>query len=335
MGLRYDGKKLEILDQQLLPQQEKWISIENVTQMILAIQELKVRGAPLIGVAAALALGHSAVQGATVAQLRKEAQALSDARPTAVNLMSAMSRMNQIISSGPEKILALAVEIFQEDVALCEQIARSGLSEFQQGDSILTHCNSGGLATAGIGTALGVIRRVWESGKKIHVYVDETRPLLQGGRLTAWELGKLGIPYTLIADNMAGFLMKQGRIQKVVLGADRIAANGDFANKIGTYSVAVLAQAHQIPFYVAAPWTTVDSKCASGDQIPIEQRKPEEVRGVSGSFGQIQWAPEKAAVYNPAFDVTPAALVQGWIMDRGLFDQKAIRTGVFRETFHE
>jgi methylthioribose-1-phosphate isomerase len=329
MGLRFQNEHLEILDQQLLPQKEVWIIIRNVEQMIQAIRQLKVRGAPLIGVAAALALGDSARKGAGLAQLIQEAQALNEARPTAVNLMLAMARLRPLLSQGAEKIWTAAVDLFHEDVALCERIALCGLPAFQEGDSILTHCNSGGLATAGIGTALGVIRKVWESGRKIHVYVDETRPLLQGGRLTAWELGKLGIPYTLIADNMAGFLMKQGKIHKVVLGSDRIAANGDFANKIGTYSVAVLAKAHSIPFYVAAPWTTVDPHCPSGAQIPIEERRPEEVRGALGSFGQVQWSPDDAVVYNPAFDVTPAELVSGWIMDRGLLDQSAVRAGAF------
>lgn len=331
MGLRYGDGVLEILDQQLLPHHETWLQIQSVTQMIEAIRGLKVRGAPLIGVAAALALGDSARRGSQFEQLAQEAQALYDARPTAVNLMWAMDRMRAVLRQAPEQILKTATDIFKEDVVLCQKIAESGLSEFKDGDSILTHCNSGGLATAGIGTALGVIRKVWESGRKIHVYVDETRPLLQGGRLTAWELGKLGIPYTLIADNMAGFLMKQGKVQKVVLGSDRIAANGDFANKIGTYSLAVLAHAHQIPFYVAAPWTTVDADCPSGEQIPIEQRKPEEVRGASGHFGVVQWAPHGAEVYNPAFDVTPAHLVRGWIMDRGLFDQTAVRAGAFQK----
>ncbi|MEK6554298.1 MAG: S-methyl-5-thioribose-1-phosphate isomerase, partial [Bdellovibrionota bacterium] len=189
------------------------------------------------------------------------------------------------------------------------------------GEQILTHCNTGALATAGWGTALGAIRKAHEQGKKIHVYVDETRPLLQGGRLTAWELAKLGIPHTLICDNMAGMLMAQGRVSKVFVGSDRIARNGDFANKIGTYSVAVLAQYHKVPFYVAAPFTTVDALTASGKDIPIEERNPKEVRG--------EMSPQDAPVYNPAFDVTPAELVTGWVLDNGVFNKDQITSGEF------
>lgn len=313
--------ELQVLDQTLLPLKEEWILISSVDDTINAIQQLKVRGAPLIGVVAALSLAQSALNGPPKEQLEHEAQALYEARPTAVNLMNCMSRMQKAIkeNKSPEEIVRVAEGLFREDVQLCESISQHGAELIQSGDSILTHCNTGGLATAGIGTALGVIRKAHEQGKIIHVYVDETRPLLQGGRLTTWELKKLKIPYTLISDNMSGHLMASGKIQKVIVGCDRIAANGDFANKIGTYSVAVLAQYHKIPFYVAGPYTTLDWECVSGDKIPIEERKAKEVLGVEGFFGAIQWAAEGSTVYNPAFDVTPANLVSRWILDFGVF----------------
>ncbi|MGZ3690948.1 MAG: S-methyl-5-thioribose-1-phosphate isomerase, partial [Pseudobdellovibrio sp.] len=220
----------------------------------------------------------------------------------------------------------LAVRIFNEDVELCEKMAANGATLINDGDQILTHCNTGGLATAGVGTALGVIRKAHEQGKKIHVYVDETRPLLQGGRLTAWELSKLNIPCTLITDNMAAHLMSLKKINKAIVGSDRIAVNGDFANKIGTYSVAVNCHYHQIPFYVAAPYTTVDPECANGSQIPIEQRNKKEVQG----YGELLWAPHEVAVYNPSFDVTPHKLVSAWILDKKVYYQKDVDQGVFR-----
>jgi methylthioribose-1-phosphate isomerase len=220
-----------------------------------------------------------------------------------------------------------AEAIFDEDVAFAEQMGDHGVALFDDGDNVLTHCNSGGLVSAGIGTGLGVVRRAFERGKKIHVYVDETRPLLQGARLTAWELGKLGIPYTLICDNMAASLMAKGRIQRVVLGADRIAKNGDFANKVGTYGVAVAARFHGVPFHVVAPRTTVDLGCASGAMIPIEERDASEVCGASGSFGSVAWGPSGCAVYSPAFDVTPVALVTGMVLDFGYVTRADIEVG--------
>jgi len=318
--------ELKILNQQLLPHQEVWLNIPSVEHMIEAIQSLKVRGAPLIGVAASFALAHSALKGASPEVLKKEAQALSEARPTAVNLMICIERMQKILSDDftVEKLLATSQQIFQEDVELCDRIAENGADYIDNNDSILTHCNTGGLATAGRGTALGIIRRAHEQGKKIHVFVDETRPLLQGGRLTTWELQKLKIPFTLITDSMAGQLMSLGKIHKVFVGSDRIAANGDFANKIGTYSVAVLAHYHQIPFFVAAPYTTVDPDCASGQEIPIEQRNPAEVVGTTSLAG--------TPVYNPSFDVTPANLVRAWILDKGTYSQIDIAAGVLKRT---
>jgi methylthioribose-1-phosphate isomerase len=325
LAIEFHDGRLRILDQQLLPQVERWLEIDSVAAMIVAIQALKVRGAPLIGVAAACALAVSALKGTPRAELVAEAQALYEARPTAVNLMICMDRMKAVLadSFSAENLRRTAEQIFTEDVALCQRIAANGAEFIADGDSILTHCNTGGLATAGVGTALGVIRRAHEQGKKIHVFVDETRPLLQGGRLTAWELKKLNIPFTLITDSMAGHVMSLGKVQKVFVGSDRIAVNGDFANKIGTYSVAVLARHHEIPFYVAAPSTTVDPHCRRGEDIPIEERGAAEVIGTASLSG--------SAVYNPAFDVTPAALVSAWILDRGVYTSQDIAAGVLRQ----
>jgi methylthioribose-1-phosphate isomerase len=278
------------------------------------ILTLAVRGAPLIGVAAALSLALYAERGATRGKFLEAARLLRESRPTAVNLAAAVDRM--IAVAGAESgsstldvpaIVACAEIIFDEDVRLCEAMAERGAAFIDDGDAILTHCNTGGLATVGIGTALGVIRRAFEQGKRIHVYVDETRPLLQGARLTAWELGRLGIPYTLICDNMAGALMSEGRVQKIFVGSDRIAANGDAANKIGTYGLAVLAHFHRVPFYVVAPRTTFDASCPSGDAIPIEQRSADEVRAGK--------SPEGCDVWNPAFDVTPRKLITSIVLD--------------------
>jgi methylthioribose-1-phosphate isomerase len=333
MALKWSETRFEILDQTLLPQKESWIMIENPDQMIAAIQALKVRGAPLIGVAASLTLAQSAMQGAGKDELLKQARRLYEARPTAVNLMNCIDRMTAVIQAGTsaDGILKAAQAIFTEDAELCEKIALNGADLIQDGDQILTHCNTGGLATAGVGTALGIIRKAFDQGKKIHVFVDETRPLLQGARLTAWELQKLKIPMTLITDNMAAHLMSLKKISKVFVGSDRIAANGDFANKIGTYGVAVLAHHHQIPFYVAAPFTTVDPLCPSGDQIPIEQRIPQEVWGYKSVHGETFWVPEKTPVYNPSFDVTPHRLVSGWVVDQGFYTQKDVDRGVFQK----
>ncbi len=338
LSLRYSisdnfGKaELQVLDQTLLPLQEKWLDIQNTQQMIEAIKKLRVRGAPLIGVAAAMALAVSAIRGTSRVDLAMEAQALSQARPTAVNLMLCIERMKKALSNfSVENFVQTAISICQEDVRLCEDMAENGSPLIQDGDQILTHCNTGGLATVGVGTALGVIRRAHEQGKKIHVYVDETRPLLQGGRLTTWELQKLNIPMTLITDNMAGHLMGQGKITKAITGSDRIAANGDFANKIGTYGIAVMCHFHKIPFYVAAPYTTVDPNCPNGKMIPIEQRDEAEVRGYRGSQGEIFWVNANTKVYNPSFDVTPKELVSAWILDKGVYTKKDIDSGILKE----
>ena len=328
--LKQKKSELFLLDQTLLPQQEIWNKISSIDEMIKAIQLLQVRGAPLIGVAAALCLAQDALAEFNPDKLLQKSNALRAARPTAVNLMNALDVMNTaLLKNNLNLFFETGVNIFNEDVRLCESIAKNGQVVFADGDSILTHCNTGGLATAGIGTALGVIQRAFESGKKIHVYVDETRPLLQGGRLTTWELEKLKIPFTLITDNMAASLMAAGKINKAIVGADRIAVNGDFANKIGTYSVAVHCHFHNIPFYTAAPMTTVDPNCADGAAIKIEQRDFDEVRGFVSSKQKFIWALDKAQVYNPSFDVTPEKLVSGWITDKGLYTQKDIAQKCF------
>jgi methylthioribose-1-phosphate isomerase len=324
LGIRLANARIHLLDQQALPAEQHWLDATEPEVMIHAIQQLKVRGAPLIGVAAALCLGLYA-QDHKGEELQRVAQALRAARPTAVNLMWAIDRL---WACAPQTMLSEALLIFEEDIALCQAMGTYGATLIDDGDRILTHCNSGGLATPGIGTALGVIRTAWEQGKRLHVYVDETRPLLQGARLTAWELARLGIPYTLISDNMAAMLMAQGKINKVFLGADRVAANGDFANKIGTYSVAVNAHYHHLPFYPVAPYSTIDPTCATGAQIPIEERPPQEVRGASGSFGNVIWAPEQAPVYNPSFDITPVSLVTALVTDKGIWDQASLKTGL-------
>jgi methylthioribose-1-phosphate isomerase len=323
LSLKYDGKTLQVIDQQKLPHAEIWLDGTDPLKMFEYIRTLQVRGAPMIGVAAALSLACYAKSGVTAEPMIKMATHLREARPTAVNLMYAVDRVIGAAQANysAKAIEDIAVDIFKTDEELCEKISLNGAALINDGEQILTHCNTGSLATAGLGTALGAIRKAHEQGKKIHVYVDETRPLMQGGRLTAWELSKLGIPYTLICDNMAGMLMAQGRVTKIFVGSDRIARNGDFANKIGTYSVAVLAQYHKIPFYVAAPFTTVDASTATGQDIPIEERNAKEVRG--------ELAPQDAPVYNPAFDVTPAELVTGWVLDNGVFNKNQITQGEF------
>jgi methylthioribose-1-phosphate isomerase len=324
-ALRSDGVRLWILDQTLLPDREEWLEAGNPETMIQCIQRLAVRGAPLIGVAAALSLACFAEDGAGQAQLREASAMLREARPTAVNLAWALDRMDRILSGPVETLVQEAESIFDEDVALCEAMARHGLALFAQGEAVLTHCNSGGLATAGIGTALGVIRRGFEQGKVRHVFVDETRPLLQGARLTAWELGNLNIPHTLITDGMAAILLRDGMVQRVLVGADRIAANGDFANKVGTYGLAVQAHFHRVPFHPVAPYSTVDSMCPDGASIPIEMRNGAEVRG----YGTQRWAPVASAVFNPSFDVTPAELITSLVLDRGILSQEQLKARPF------
>ncbi|WP_037336436.1 S-methyl-5-thioribose-1-phosphate isomerase [Salinisphaera hydrothermalis] len=329
LGLAVIDGQLELLDQSQLPQVERWLAIDTIPAMVEAIQALRVRGAPLIAIAAALMIAVRAEAGDDRETLLDAIETLRAARPTAVNLSNAMDVLRQSMAATDWRaaLVEAADDLADGDVALCEAIGDHGAALIAPGERILTHCNTGGLATAGIGTALGVLRRAHEQDKGIAVWVDETRPLLQGGRLTAWELGALGVPYTLITDNMAAALMARGQVDRVIVGADRIAVNGDAANKIGTYGLAVAAHYHGIPFAVAAPYTTLDPACASGDLIEIEQRAAAEVRGVAGAAGDLCWAPADAPVANPAFDVTPAALITHWIMDAGVFDRADVANG--------
>lgn len=331
-SLRVADNQFFILDQQALPQEKCWLPADTVASLVEHIHALRVRGAPLIGLSASLLLALLAERGEGRDPLNEALETLRAARPTAVNLMNNLDRMKKVLAQD-DFATALTVEalrLIEEDKQLCERIAHAGSALVTPGSRLLTHCNTGGLATAGVGTALGVIARAFREGKVDNVWVDETRPLLQGGRLTAWELGELGVPYQLITDSMAASLMAKGDVDAVWVGADRIAANGDVANKIGTYSLAVLAKFHGIPFYVAAPQTTLDPACPNGDAIPIEQRAATEVTGVAGSFGAVQWAPENARVYNPAFDVTPASLISGWVLDTGVVTPEDVAKGVFR-----
>ncbi|WP_213990772.1 S-methyl-5-thioribose-1-phosphate isomerase [Sodalis sp. dw_96] len=333
-SMRVLDNRLWILDQQALPQQKNWYPVLTAQELIDHIRALRVRGAPLIGLTASLLLALLAAEGMSRAELTSALAHLLAARPTAVNLMNNLARMREALATA-DYIDAMgreALRLVEEDRGLCDAIAAHGATLVGPGSRLLTHCNTGGLATAGIGTALGVIRRAHQQGNVRRVWVDETRPLLQGGRLTAWELGELSIPYILICDAMAAGLMARGEVDAVWVGADRIAANGDVANKIGTYSLAVLARYHGVPFYVAAPHTTHDAACANGDGIPIEQRDAGEVTGVSGGFGSCRWAPENAEVYNPAFDVTPAALISAWVLDTGVITSDQVAAGVFRQS---
>ncbi len=320
-----------MIDQRLLPTQEVHLRCETWQQVADAICTMAVRGAPALGVAAGMGMALAArtalrASGGDPAVFRAEVQTASKGlfatRPTAVNLPWALGQMERIWSDeslAPEEVVAQiearAVEIYEDDLASCWAIGEFG-AELIKGERlvILTHCNAGALATAGYGTALGVIRSVYARNPHMRVMADETRPLLQGARLTAWELSKDGIPVELITDNMAGYFMRQGAITHVVVGADRITANGDVANKIGTYTVSVLAKEHGIPFYVAAPFSTVDLSLADGSLIPIEEREACEVTG----FGGVCWAPAEVGVRNPAFDVTPSSNVTAIITDRGV-----------------
>jgi len=325
-----DGVRM--LDQRLLPTEEKYLTLRSYEEVADAIKKMVVRGAPAIGVSAAmgLALGASQSVGTSVADLELDfdfmCKVMAATRPTAVNLFWAIERMRQVIVKAKsesirdvedikQRLVEEALLIYNEDIEANRAIGLFGGKLIADGATVLTHCNAGALATAGdYGTALGVVRGAIAAGKRVAVIADETRPFLQGARLTAWELAKDNIPVTVITDNMAGHIMKQGKIDCVVVGADRIAANGDAANKIGTYMVAVLAKQHNIPFYVAAPLSTVDLATATGDDIPIEQRDPKEVTHLSDR----QLTPDGVAVHNPAFDVTPNELIAAIITDRGV-----------------
>jgi len=317
-----------MIDQNALPALERQVVCSNYRQVISAIKDLTVRGAPAIGVAAAFgaALGARTLTALPAEKFQIKFNAICDdiakARPTARNLFWALERMkkylDEAVLSGKKglatELVAEAGRICAEDIEINRRMGQHGSVLFSDGDHVLTHCNAGALATAGYGTALGVIRAACEQDKKLHVYVDETRPVLQGARLTAWEMRKEKIPATLITDNMAGFLMQQGKIDKIIVGADRIAANGDTANKIGTYSLAVLAATHRIPFYVAAPLSTFDFSIKTGAAIPIEERKADEVTRFRG----VPSAPRGMKVYNPAFDLTPARFISAIITEKGI-----------------
>ena len=335
-ALRYENGALYVLDQRRLPGEVHWHRCQDDEDLVALIRGLAIRGAPLIGVAAALWVGHCAARSDERDKLITTISLLRSSRPTAVNLMNNLDRLLCRIDQGADNptLVEEAIAIVDEDVALCAAMSEHGAALLQDGDNILTHCNTGGLATAGVGTALGVIITAHQQGKNISVLVDETRPLLQGARLTTWELEHAGVPYRLICDSTAGSLMRLGKVDRILVGADRIARNGDFANKVGTYSVAVLAKHHGIPFYVVAPHTTVDRECTHGDAIPIELRAADEVRGASGSFGCCNWSPRDAPVYNPAFDVTPAELVTGWILDSGVYTQEQVKAGALVSSDH-
>lgn len=322
---------VRLLDQSRLPGQVVFLDCRDYREVGLAIRELKVRGAPAIGVTAAMgvALGAQSLTANEYEDFAKGVESicahLATTRPTAVNLFWALNRMKQTlralkakpVSEIKQELVQESQRILEEDIELNQAMGRHGAELIRDGQTILTHCNAGALATAGFGTALGVIRAAWAQGKKINVLADETRPVLQGARLTAWELMQDSIPVTLITDSMAGALMRRGVVHLCIVGADRIAANGDVANKIGTYSVAVLAKAHGIPFYVAAPYSTIDMKTPTGDTIPIEQRASQEVTSI---FGGPSMAPQGVSVLNPAFDITPAEYVTAIITERGVFD---------------
>jgi methylthioribose-1-phosphate isomerase len=332
--IEWTSEGVRMIDQTLLPGEEIYRTYRTYPEVAEAIRSMVIRGAPAIGVAAAMgvALGVRNSRAKSVVELRTEfetiVETISKTRPTAVNLFWAVKRMRDVFGralagagSDSEKIARAQTRLVEEgqrilaeDIAVNEAMGRHGATLLEDSSTILTHCNAGALATGGYGTALGVIRAAVEEGKKINVFADETRPFLQGARLTAWELAKDGIPVTVITDNMAGHFMKQSKIQAVIVGADRIAANGDVANKIGTYTVAVLARENQIPFYVAAPLSTIDLELASGDGIPIEERSPEEVTHWRG----IQTAPENVSARHPAFDVTPHRYVTAIITERGI-----------------
>src|SRR5581483_6493919 len=310
--LRWTGERLELIDQRGLPGRLDYVSCASAAEVAAAIRDMVVRGAPAIGCAAAFGVALEALRhrhrprAELEAALEPAFAALAASRPTAVNLFWALDRMREALAAGRDPVRA-ALELLDADLATNRAIGAAGAALVPEGARIMTHCNAGALATAGHGTALGVVRSARDQGKRISVIASETRPYLQGARLTAWEMVQEHIPVTLITDGMAGHLMRRGEVDLVIVGADRVAANGDVANKIGTYPLAVLAARHGLPFYVAAPVSTIDPKVASGDSIPIEERSASEVTG----YGDLRWAPEGVRVANPAFDVTPAELVTG------------------------
>jgi methylthioribose-1-phosphate isomerase len=329
--LRFRDGVLELIDQRVLPLEFRFVRASSAAEVIDAIATMVVRGAPAIGCTAAYGVALEARRLAQLSrpefdeQLNSAFDGLARSRPTAVNLCWALDRMREAIAARPgaapselaPALLELAHEIRAQDIAANQAMGALGARLLRDGSTVLTHCNAGALATAGHGTALGVIRSAVAAGKRLRVFADETRPFLQGARLTAWELLQDGIDVTLISDNMAGHFMQQGEIDAVIVGADRVASNGDVANKIGTYMVAVLARQHGIPFYVAAPLSTIDASIASGQDIVIEERGASEVTG----FGGVRWAPEGVRVRNPAFDVTPAEFISALVTERGVVER--------------
>jgi len=327
-ALRWTGDRLELIDQRVLPSRFQYVSCSNAAQVAQAIRDMVVRGAPAIGCAAAFGVALEALRCADQPRaefdrrLAEACGALARSRPTAVNLSWALSRMMKMLTvraaqssiAAANALLGEARRIFDEDIEINRAIGRAGAALVADGARIMTHCNAGALATAGHGTALGVVRSARDQGKRISVIANETRPFLQGARLTAWELVQERIPVTLITDNMAGHMMQRGKVDLVIVGADRVAANGDVANKIGTFTLAVLASRHRIPFYVAAPLSSIDLGAAEGSAIPIEERNADEVTG----YGATRWAPAGVAVVNPAFDVTAAELVTALVTERGV-----------------
>ena len=325
-AIEWLGNRVRILDQTRLPQEEVYLELSHYQDIASAITELKIRGAPAIGVVGGYGVALGALEIETksrdefLGRLRGISQTIAATRPTAKNLFRAIDRMQAVAEAGEDAeqirraLIDEAVKIHSEEVEATKKLSQLGAELIHDGFRILTHCNAGALATTGYGTALGVIKWAKEQGKKLKVLATETRPLLQGARITTWELKRAGIPVTLITDSMAGYFMSRGEISCVIVGADRIAANGDTANKIGTYSLAVLAKENSIPFYVAVPTTTIDLSLASGDEIPIEQRSPEEVTHILG----VSIAPEGIDVANPAFDVTPHHYITAIITERGI-----------------
>ncbi|MCM2253862.1 MAG: S-methyl-5-thioribose-1-phosphate isomerase [Ramlibacter sp.] len=329
--LRWRDGQLEMIDQRVLPAEFRYLRHDSAEAVARSIRDMVVRGAPAIGCAAAYGIALEALRERDAApadftlRMERAFAVLAQSRPTAVNLFWALARMRkcwqalaaQPVAAQAQALLAQAHEMLAEDIRVNRAMGAHGAALLADGARVLTHCNAGALATAGHGTALGVIRSAVEAGKRISVIADETRPFLQGARLTAWEMVQERIPVTLITDNMAGFLMSRGEIDAVIVGTDRVAANGDVANKIGTYMVAVLARRHGIPFYVACPMSTIDLSIADGAAIPIEERPRQEVTG----FRDHQWAAEGVSVRNPSFDVTPAELVSALITERGVIRQ--------------
>ncbi len=320
--LRWTGERLELIDQRGLPGRLDYVSCASAAEVAAAIRDMVVRGAPAIGCAAAFGVALEALRhrhrprAELEAALEPAFAALAASRPTAVNLFWALDRMREALAAGRDPVRA-ALELLDADLATNRAIGAAGAALVPEGARIMTHCNAGALATAGHGTALGVVRSARDQGKHVTVIASETRPYLQGARLTAWEMVREKIPVTLITDSMAGHMMRRNEIDLVIVGADRVAANGDVANKIGTYPLAVLAARHGLPFYVAAPVSTIDPAIASGEAIPIEERGASEVTG----YGGLRWAPEGVRVANPAFDVTPAELITGLITERGVIER--------------